>query len=115
MTASGTSRFEYRGWEVQICLRAATATDLFAFAELNFQGRLVTRLDLPGRLDARTCSWSLSTRACDFIDAWCARQLPAEDLKHRELVLGHAHRGRRGTKCPPLAWACSDDKPDTAN
>jgi len=83
--ALGTSRFEYRGWEVRICF--SVAADRLAFAELNFQGGLVTRLDVLAGLDVRTCSWSLSSRACDYIDAWCARQRPAEDLKLRELML----------------------------
>ena len=87
MTARGASRFEYRGWEVRICLSIAAGASRLAFAELNFQGQLFTRLDMRAGPDARTCSWSLSSRACDFIDAWCVRQRPAEDLKSRELML----------------------------
>lgn len=98
--------FAYRGWEVRISFPAGV--DRFAYAELSFQGGLVTRLDVLDGQEIHNCSWSLSSRACDFIDAWYARQLRAEDLKNRELVLS-----RRSRKRLPSAPVCSGDNLET--
>lgn len=77
MTATARSnestRFEYRGWQVDIkVVDAADARS--SFAELSYRGNTIGRMRLSIVLDARAVPWALNSKACDFIDQWCAQQ-----------------------------------------
>lgn len=64
-----------------------------ATASLSRAGQLVCSLHADTDVHAAAADWVLSSKACDFIDAWFGS--PAtEDLASRELLL-HPFRSRR--------------------
>ena len=89
----GTRGFDYRGWRVKILVDCPDGASIRAMADLSLHGRHVCNLQSDDGLDAACTEWALSSRACDYIDAWFGRPIP-RDLGSRELLL-HPPRERR--------------------
>ena len=74
--AGDASRFEYRGWIVQIEVASSSNSgDSFAgHADLFHDGTYKCRVVLAtSRADSTSARWALDSKARDFIDEWTMR------------------------------------------
>lgn len=75
--APSATRFEYRGWLVDIEVTAADGGHFAGYADLRFDGTHKCRVTLAtARPDPTAARWALDSRARDFIDEWTSRPKP---------------------------------------
>lgn len=79
------TRFEYRGWLVEIEVTAAAAGQFAGHADLRFDGAHKCRVTLAtSRLDSSAARWALDSKARDFVDEWTSRPRPKPSLSEED-------------------------------
>jgi hypothetical protein len=79
--APSATRFEYRGWLVEIEVTSADAGLFAGHADLRFDGSHKCRVTLAtARLDSSAARWALDSKARDFIDEWTSRPRPKPSI-----------------------------------